>query len=375
MSLRNLKSNLTSTESTKTLKETEREEFIRHELSSQEKAELKKRLDNPNAVIDGAINSPAMKAMLKGKDGVALDNVNLPKISAERILPRSQLIPAPNDWNFFGPPSPSSFYLMITTIEQSGLFSPIVVWERSNNQYMILAGHSREKAFDTLYQLRGDSRWLQIPSKIYSRDSLDEIGAQIIIIASNLAQRANEGARVRFKATARLISLMRNYSYYGSGIDIYEQVAKILGVSRAIVFQSLRIMKLITPLLDMVYDGKISRRNADVLCRLPKELQEHLAALDVADKLTKFQILKLKKAKTIEDVDYIIAHPEKDELERCRVNVTIKNLAKRPKGSKVMGLCLPKENVDECYDIFRKAIDTSSLSPEVKNFILKQLQT
>ena len=75
-----------------------------------------------------------------------------------------------------------------------------------------------------------------------------------IIILTNIAQRAQENPGIRVRCYCEMARLEKQDSFYGSGVDVNEAVAKLFGVSRTTVFFYRRLEKLIEPLL-IAYDN------------------------------------------------------------------------------------------------------------------------
>ncbi|MBC8059633.1 MAG: ParB N-terminal domain-containing protein, partial [Clostridiaceae bacterium] len=56
------------------------------------------------------------------------------------------LISSPLEWNFYKPLSFDKENELVESIQENGLINPIIVWEKGDNKYMILAGHNRVNA-------------------------------------------------------------------------------------------------------------------------------------------------------------------------------------------------------------------------------------
>ena len=65
---------------------------------------------------------------------------------------------APKDWNFYRKLPDDKFLELVESIQNKGLLHPIVVWEKEDN-YMILSGHNRARAYQKLYEITNDEKY------------------------------------------------------------------------------------------------------------------------------------------------------------------------------------------------------------------------
>lgn len=354
---------MTSTTSTKTLREVEQEEFIRNKISPERKLEILKTMQEPKKI------SPTAKALLENKEK-DISAAAIPIISKEMIIDRKLIDSAPDEWNFFGKPDKESYDLLMNSILVEGLMNPITLWKQKSGRYMILSGHTRDSVFDDLYQASGDPRWLHIPAKYYDVDDITENDARRIIILANIAQRAKETPRVRIRCYGEYAKLTKARASYGSGIDVNEVVAETFGINRATVFFYRRLSNLIDPILDYFCDGKITRVAANILCGLSVDLQKYLLENGYLITFNKQQYQALRKARTTEDIDKISSALE-EEIPQYKYSVKLK--VKKPKDTMVFGICFPKKVEQDCHDLIREAIQKSDIDGESKRFILSQL--
>lgn len=358
MSLFDMK--LTSTSSTKKL-----DDFVREEASQERKLELKNKITNPT--------TPKTK-VLKDKTTEALHNANLDNLSKETPIERRLIYYAPDDWNFFGKPDDESYNLLITSIARDGLMSPIILWEHENpedpdQKYMILSGHTREHAYDDLYQITGDDKYLAIPAKIYRANDINENDARRIIILANVAQRAKESARVRVKSIGEYTRLTRERASYGSG-DVFKKVAEHFKTSRATTYFYVRLQNLIDPLLDRFCRGEINRTVATVLSGLPTNLQQYLVDNGYLKEMNRWQIQALKNAKTTDDIDRIAI--EGVPVEHKTHKYVIQLPVVRTNTSQVMGFCVANSDAEAVQAAVQKLFQSMDLSDETKELLKQQ---
>jgi len=352
---------LTSTTSTKKL-----EEYVREEKSVEEKLAIQNKI---------ATASKAKVKFTEAETDAALQRAHYDNLSKETPIERRLIYRAPDAWNFFGKPDSESYMLMLSSIAQDGLMSPIILWEHENpenpeQKYMILSGHTRESAYDDLYQVTGDDKYLAIAAKIYKADDIDENDAQRIIILSNIAQRAKESAKVRVKSYSEYARLTKERSSYGSGTDILNKVSEHFKTSRATTFFYISLRNLISPLLDRFSRGEMTRADAAVLCKLPVKLQQYIVDNGYITEMNRWQIQALKKADTTDDIDKIVIDgvPEEHKTHTYKLTLPIT----RPKDSSLLGFCVLDKDSDLVRNTIIDALKTLPLSPESKELLKKQ---
>lgn len=285
------------------------------------------------------------------------------------ILPRDQIFHAPDDWNFFGSPTTQQFIVILKSIERYGLWHPITVWEQPDGRYMILGGHTREKAYDHLFQLTGDKKWLSIECKIYSHNSIDEYTAKRIIILSNFAQRAQENARIRSKCYAEMAKIEKHKSFYGSGIDIGTAVSKMLDVSRSTFFFYRSLDNLIDPLLEAYAEGDLKRPVVEKLATLSPEAQTIIHE-NFMGFITPKRIKKLKSSMTTEQVIDLFTS---DEPAEDKFQYVVSLDQQIPKSCKVVPLYVEKNDLAAFKEGLNTLLDTLEISEKSKNELRMQL--
>ena len=350
---------LTSTESTKKL-----DDYVREEMSAEKRLEIQQRLSQPSK----------MKATTDKTDEV-LHRANYDLLSKETYVERRLIYRAPDTWNFFGTPDNESYMLLVSSIAQDGLMSPIILWEHENpenpeQRYMILSGHTREHAYDDLYQATGDDKYLAIAAKIYHKDEIDENDAQRIIILSNIAQRAKESPRIRIKSYGEYARLTKERSSYGSGVDVLEKVAEHFQSSRTTTYFYIRLRNLIAPLLDRFCQGQMTRADATVLSGLPVNLQQYIVDNNYIAEMNRWQIKALSKAQTTDDIDHIVIEgvPEDKKTRTYPIALPIV----RPKNATVFGLCVSDSDLDKVRGAIDNALKNIELSEETRTLLQQQ---
>ena len=159
------------------------------------------------------------------------------------------------------------------SIEEYGVLMPVLVRPRPDGGYEMVSGHRRKYASE----LAGK----QVIPCIIRNMTDDE--ATIIMVGSNLQREKILPSEKAFAYKMKLEAMNRQ----GQRTDLTstppvskfrtnEMLAQQSGESRETIRRYIRLTELITPILDMVDEGKIAMRPAVELSYLPKDQQELL---------------------------------------------------------------------------------------------------
>ena len=291
--------------------------------------------------------------------------------SFETILPRDQLKPAPEAWNFFGKPEPDQYALIFQSIYKYGLWHPLTVWQQADGSYMILGGHTRNQAYQDLYDITPDEKYLSIPCKVYRHGQISETTARRIVILTNIAQRAQEKSRIRIHCYTVMAQLEKQEAFYGSGTDVNTAVARLFGVSRIQVFRYRKLEHLIDPMLDALDRKEMSLLTAVAFSDLPPELQEVAYHRAYYVGITPAQAKALKNITTAEDLASIFEHvPDAPETYRYTFSTTVK----KPENYDAVSFYISHEEHDAFKALLQDALAHSDrISAQTKELITKML--
>lgn len=218
-------------------------------------------------------------------------SINLKKIDLSKIeyIEVDDLYSAPSSWNFYSKLNDDSMYEMVDSILDNGLMSPIIVWkvDRKNiadlkeedkygffgDEYMILSGHNRARAFIQLSQNENIGRgFLKIPAFVFQ--SLTEFQAKNIIVDSNYTQRTLD-------LKEKVESILYKYDVYtkektrkgGSTADF---IANDLDVTPRMVYNYKKIADIIDPIKERLYGGDLALTSVLKLATKTKDFQTWL---------------------------------------------------------------------------------------------------
>lgn len=274
----------------------------------------------------------------------------------EMVLDRSQLIPAPKEWNFFGKPKPDQYALIVQSIYEYGLWHPLTVWERDNGKYMILGGHTRASALADLQALTGDDKYQMVPCKVYGKNDISEAVARRIIILTNVAQRASEKPATRVQCFAEMARLEKKEAFYGSKIDVASSVARQFNVSRRQVFTYLSLQHLYPPLLDCISNRTLTIAHGSAISKLSADVQKYLYEKGYYSRLNAQTIRSIAKARNFAEIDHIVENMGKEKRYIYRFESSVK----RPRSSVLVPLFVQNgEDLKHIRSLIHQALDTA----------------
>lgn len=230
---------------------------------------------------------------------------NLGSSSETVIIPLEKLKDAPEEWNFYSPLPKKKLYELSQSIQDNGLFHPIVVWKR-DEYYCILSGHNRVRAYKLLFRETRNPEYLSIPASV--KEDLDEAGAREIIVDSNWAQRilsTSEKTKSIYQKYVLLGRKKRSKPGEGGYERRYDQIAKSYSLSGKQIQRYIKLNALIPHYLQLIDDGKLSIRAGLILADFDIETQEKIAPL-IRSKRDQKAVLSLNKQMTLEAMERIL---------------------------------------------------------------------
>ena len=165
---------------------------------------------------------------------------------------------------------------LVQSIKDRGIITPITLRQKDDGRYEIVSGHRRKKACELagLTTVKAEIRDL-------TRDE-----AIILMVESNLQRSTILPSEKAFSYKMRLEAMKRqagrpqkNYSPLGNNLGASTSSAEMaheVGESKNQIFRYIRLTYLVTPLLDMVDEGKIAFRPAVELSYLTEQEQTDL---------------------------------------------------------------------------------------------------
>lgn len=212
-----------------------------------------------------------------------------------KLIDLDMLEDAPNEWNFYKPLPDPKFQSMKESIMESGLFHPILVWEREEGKrYMILSGHNRKRAYKELLEETGEDKYKRISAKVIRTRTMNEQKAKAIVSIGNYAQR-NVSATEEYEALKAIYLYNKEELNIKRKAENYEKIEEMTGKDLTTIKRILNLGRLIPELFDMVGgDKEISWISAQRLVTLSEEDQRWLYE-NYKDKLDSARVGKIRK--------------------------------------------------------------------------------
>ncbi len=210
----------------------------------------------------------------RGMDALFLDNSATENENSSTMLNINEIEPNRNQprKNF----SEKGLEELAKSIEQNGIIQPILVRPMSDGSYQLIAGERRWRAA----RMAGLH---EVPVTI--REMTDE-EASVFALIENL-QREDLNP---VEEAEGLKSLIESYGF------TQEEAADKVGKSRTAVTNTLRLLKLPSPVLQMLGDGKLSAGHARALLGLDEEKEMlRIAEATVSQELSVRQVEKMVK--------------------------------------------------------------------------------
>ena len=199
-------------------------------------------LINPNKFIENDEQKSPDYANIKYDDGKQVDilvKIAVDFISSNPFQPRT---------NF----EPQALEELKKSIIANGLIQPITVRRTTGNQYQLISGERRLRAYKEI-------GYKEIPAYIIKVDS-DEIMLALALIENIQREKLNP------------IEVGRAYKRLMEECHLtQEQIAEKVGKDRTTIANSIRLLKLPHKILDSIINEKISQGHARALINLPGE--------------------------------------------------------------------------------------------------------
>ncbi|MED1125189.1 ParB/RepB/Spo0J family partition protein [Bacillus atrophaeus] len=296
---------------------------VRKNASSKSRSLSKK--EQLQKTIFGDSNTEAAVATETSTDYAAMFSV--PKLdkapSEETSIDIYKLRPAPPEWNFYSPLPDHKMYEMVESIESIGLIDRIIVWEEANKEnYIILSGHNRFRAYEMIYNATQDEKYLRIPAKVYKHEDITVTEAKEIVVDTNWVQRSLTPIE-RAQSIAAKINLLNEKKSIIRGMGrTRDLVAERYGIKGRMVENYKKLMYLEHFFVDMVNSRDLSVSSGAKLAVFSKDTQKWIFD-NFYNNLDNKSVSKLKKGMTKEEIAEILNSKTEVEEERTKVKIEI----------------------------------------------------
>ena len=201
----------------------------------------------------------------------------LPKIYD---LPLSEIDPFPD--HPFKVRMDEDMDLLVQSVKEQGIITPITVRKKEDGRYEIVSGHRRKRACELagLETVRAEIKDLTRDEAIIMMTESNFQRSVILPSEKAFSYRMRLEAMKRQGKRTDLTSAPVGPKLGRSNIELAQQV----GDSSTQIQRYIRLTYLVTPLLDLVDEGRIGLRPAVEISYLPQELQQDLAdAISLTD--------------------------------------------------------------------------------------------
>lgn len=233
-------------------------------------------------------------------------------------LPLSMLTPAPLEWNFFAPLPDGKFLELCDSIEQHGLIHPLLIWAREDGVHVILSGHNRVRALQSLFEATQNQKYFEALCVV--RHDLTEKEAQALVIDANWVGRVlspSEKARCVARRYAEQGRLER-----GTGMRAYDKVAIHFGLKATQVYNYVKIASLPPDILSKVDEGVLSLRAAAALSKL-SEPDLRTLQQDLGGSFNSKQVLNTLSGKPYESLTFLVPKDKVEAVQKAVRNIIV----------------------------------------------------
>lgn len=223
-----------------------------------EKKNIHNLSEEKNTVSFGATAKPSKFNISSFVGEAVKDSRNIIEIPIEKLKPFN------NGHQPFRMYTSDKLKELMESIKTSGLLQPVLVWDKGNDEYEILAGHNRVKACKEL----GMQSVKSIPLKGLTKEQ-----ASLVVTDTNLCQRTEMLPSERAAAYQ-----MQKEALKAIGVrNAVEAVSEQYGENRKTISRYLSLGSLNSELMESVDEGKINVNAGAVLSAISEEGQEALA--------------------------------------------------------------------------------------------------
>lgn len=253
-----------------------------------------------------------------------------------------EMTDAPEEWNKYPrlKDTQADKYLELKmSIYEKGVEEPLILWERPDGKYMILAGHNRHDiSCEIVQECREEPGFEEEKYRypaciVYAAGELNEEQARGVIDDTNLYRdfsKLPQKVKVEIIKSRMEVYKRRRYSK-GERID---QLAKELGIKKTAIYENLSISESVyPPLQELYYDGKLKRKAILKFTYYDGDTQQWIYE-NFKDQITEEKVNALKKSMTRD----AIANVFKTEA----------------KGVKKLTVEIPADRVEEFREMFEK---------------------
>ncbi|MCL2321846.1 MAG: ParB N-terminal domain-containing protein, partial [Oscillospiraceae bacterium] len=178
------------------------------------------------------------------------------------------------DWNYFERPNTLQHLDLMASIQNIGLFTPLLVNKLDNGEYIVISGLSRLNALKDLFKNTKNVRFKFAPCFVIE-GKIDEYFVRSLIIDANLSYRTI-GRDTLMRAIFERAELLKRSKKYKNEINVAQAVADEFGLSRATINNYLTLKKLCPEAMTLVSKKELNLNSAKELAKFNGEDQLYI---------------------------------------------------------------------------------------------------
>lgn len=182
----------------------------------------------------------------------------------------SKLKFSPKEWDPLPPLSEPEYNELKANIYERGMHSPILVYEISKDEYMVLAGKNRTNIYRDLIKI-DPYKYRTIPAIIETSNSVSELDMRDSVLDLNLLGRQLSKLQIS-KVLRHKWIISKERAKQGDG-NIKNNIGEILNLSGKQIYRYMKLLDLIPEFQDMVEQNLLSVDSGSKIALLDNALQ------------------------------------------------------------------------------------------------------
>ena len=177
-------------------------------------------------------------------------------------------------WNYFERPNMLQHLDLMASIQNIGVFSPLIVNKKDDGKYYIICGQSRVNALKDLFKNTRNERFKYAPCFIIE-GKIDEYYVRSLIIDSNLTYRSIHRETL-LKAIFERAELLKRTKKFKNELNVAQTIADEFGLSKGTINNYLTMKKLCPEAMTLVSKKKLNMDSAKKLAKFKQEDQVYI---------------------------------------------------------------------------------------------------
>ncbi|MCL2323910.1 MAG: ParB N-terminal domain-containing protein [Oscillospiraceae bacterium] len=177
-------------------------------------------------------------------------------------------------WNYFERPNVLQHLDLMASIQNLGVFSPLIVNKNFEGKYIVICGQSRVNALKDLFKNTKNERFKYAPCFIIE-GKIDEYYVRSLIIDSNLTYRSVRRETL-LKAIFERAELLKRTKKFKNELNVAQTIADEFGLSKGTINNYLTMKKLCPEAMTLVSKKELNMDSAKKLAKFEQEDQLYI---------------------------------------------------------------------------------------------------